>query len=191
MDYYNEQINKAMESYKDSLKSAVSFAQAEFQNIRAGRVNPAIVERVTVEYCGAQMNLVDLATITNEDARTLVISPWDIAIRPEVCKVLGAANLGANPIDNGQCIRMIFPQLTEERRKDLVKQVKEIAEKIRVTMRNERRDVIDAIRKIAKTDKMSEDDVKSIESDIQDQLNDYMKSLDTFYQRKETEILAI
>jgi len=191
MDYFNENINFAMELYKDKLKSAVSHAATEFSNIRAGRVNPAIIERVTVEYCGAHMPISDLATITNEDARTLVISPWDIAVRSEMCRALGSANLGANPIDNGQYIRMIFPQLTEDRRRDLVKQVKTIAESSRVTMRNERRDVMDKVRKAAKTDKFSEDELKGIETDIQKLLDDDIKNLDTILSRKEAEIMEI
>ena len=191
MDYFNESINQAMEAYKDRLNNTTEFAKTEFTNIRAGRVNPAIVERISVEYCGAQMPISDLATITNEDARTLVISPWDIAVRPEICRVLGAANLGANPIDNGQCIRMIFPALNEERRKELAKQVKTIAENTRVTMRNERRDVIDRVRKQAKQDNFSEDDIKSTETDIQKILDDHIKNLDTILARKEAEILEI
>ena len=191
MDYLNDAINEEFDKYENKLKNAVNFALNEFATVRTGRINPSIVERVTVEYYGTPTILRDLATITNEDARSLIISPWDISIRPEVCKVLVAANLGANPIDNGQFIRMIFPNLTEERRKELVKQVKSIAENVRVTMRNERRVAIDAMRKIAKADKTSEDELKQIESDIQKLVDNYIVNLDTFLGKKEAEIMEV
>jgi len=191
MDYLNETINQAIEAYKDKLNSAVDFAKSEFANVRAGRVSSSIVENVTIDAYDTKMRIAELATVTNEDARTLVINAWDVALRPEIARVLAKENLGANPIDNGQNIRMIFPALTEERRKELVKQVKVLAENARVTMRNERRDVIDKVRKTAKTDKFSEDEIKNIETDIQKVLDDYIKNLDTFLERKEKEILEI
>jgi len=191
MDYLNEEINGAMDKYESGLKTAVAHAQNEFSNIRAGRVSVSVVERIMVTYYGTPTPLRDLATISNEDSRTLLINPWDISVRPEVCKALGAANIGANPIDNGQFIRMIFPALTEERRKELVKQVRIIAENVRVTMRNERRVAIDAVRKIAKSDKMSEDEIKQIEGDIQKLVDNYIANLDSFLAKKETEILEV
>jgi len=191
MDYFNDVINETMETYKDKLNSAADFAKGEFQNVRAGRVNPAIVEGATVDVYDSRMKISELATIVNEDACTLVINPWDVTIRAEICRALAAANLGANPIDNGQCIRMIFPSLTEDRRRELVKSVKSIAENARITMRNERRDAIDKIKKVAKTDKFSEDEIKTIETDIQKLLDDYIKNLDTLLARKETEIMEV
>jgi ribosome recycling factor len=180
-----------MDDYEGNLKNAVNHAVGEFNNVRAGRVNPSIVERVTVDYYGTITILRDLATITNEDSRTILVSPWDIAIRPAVCGALAGANLGANPIDNGQYIRMIFPQLTEERRRELVKQVKNITEQTRIIMRNERRDVIAEIRKCAKTEKLGEDDIKSIETDVQKLLDNYIANLENFLAKKEVEIMEV
>jgi len=191
MDYLNDNINEAMDKYEDGLKKAVAHAQSEFSNIRAGRVSGTIVERITVMYYGTPTLLRDLATISNEDARTLLINPWDISVRPEVCKALGSANVGANPIDNGQFIRMIFPPLTEERRKELVKQVRGVAESSRIAMRNERRDTLDKVKKTAKNDKLGEDEIKSIESDIQKLLDTYVANLDSFLSKKESEIMEI
>ena len=191
MDYFNDNINFYMEEFEEGLKHAVDFALAEFATVRTGRVSPALVERVSVEYYGTPTILRDLATVTNEDARTLIISPWDVAIRAGVCKALTAANLGSNPIDNGQCIRMIFPQLTEDRRKDLVKSVKAIAENARVVMRNLRRDALDKIKKSAKEDKIGDDDLKAIETDVQKVLDSYIENLDGFLAKKETEILTV
>ena len=191
MDYLNDNINEAMLLYEEKLERAVNHVRGEFTNIRAGRVGSAIVERITVEYYGTATPLRELATITNEDSRTLLVNPWDISIRPEVCKALGAANLGANPIDNGQYIRMIFPALTEERRKELVRQVKTVAEGAKVTMRNERRDAIDKIKKIAKEEKFGEDDIKSMETDIQKLLDNYIASIEKLLEKKESEIMEI
>ena len=191
MDYLNDTINLAMDVYEDGLKSAVAHAQGEFSNIRAGRVSGAIIERITVNYYGTPTILRDLATITNEDSRTLLINPWDISIRPEVCRALGNANVGANPIDNGQFIRMIFPPLTEDRRKELVKQIKTIAENARIAMRNGRRDTINEVKKAGKTEKLGEDEIKSIESDIQKLLDTYIGNLDNFLAKKEAEIMEI
>jgi len=191
MDYLNDSINQAIDTYEGGLKKAVNFAQSEFTNIRAGRVNPSIVERVTVEYYGTPTPLRDLATITNEDSRTILVNPWDVSVRADVCKALGSANVGANPIDNGQYIRMIFPALTEERRRELVKQVKAIAENAKIAMRNERRDAIDKVKRAAKTDKLSEDEIKGIEIDIQNMLDNYTKTLDSFLAKKESEIMEV
>ena len=190
-DYFNDAINDAMLEFESGLEHAVHFATTEFQTVRTGRVSPTIAERVTVEYYGVTTPLRELATITNEDARTILVNPWDISVRAEVCRVLAAANLGANPIDNGQYIRLIFPPLTEDRRKDLVRQVKQIAENTRVTMRNARRDVIDKVKKAAKAEKLSEDDVKAIETDVQKMLDSYITNLDTYLSKKEAEIMEI
>ena len=191
MDYLNDKINEAMLTFEEKLEKAVGHVRIEFANIRAGRVSGAIVERITVDYYGTSTPIKELATITNEDSRTIIVSPWDIAIRQEVCKAIGSANVGANPIDNGQYIRLIFPALTEERRRELVKQVKTVAENAKITMRNERRDAIDKVKKAGKEEKLGEDDIKSIEQDIQKLLDNYIASIDKLLEKKEAEIMEI
>ena len=191
MDYLNDTINLTMDVYESALKDTVNYALQEFNRVRAGRVSPNIIERVTVDYYGTPTILRDMSTITNEDARTLSINVWDVAMRTAVCGALASANLGANPIDNGQVIRMIFPQLTEERRKELVKQVKTLAENARVAMRNERRDAISEIRKTAKSDNFGEDDIKSMEGDVQKLLDNYIANLDNLLAKKEAEIMEV
>jgi len=191
MDYLNDKINEAMLTFEEKLEKAVNHVKGEFANVRAGRVGSAIVERITVDYYGTPTPIKELATITNEDSRTLLVNPWDIAIRPEVCKAIGSANIGANPIDNGQYIRLIFPALTEERRRDLVKQIKTIVESAKITMRNERRTAIDVIKKAGKEEKLGEDDIKSIECDIQKLLDNYTASVDKLLEKKEAEIMEI
>ncbi|MCL2229363.1 MAG: ribosome recycling factor [Firmicutes bacterium] len=191
IDSYGEEIKAACDTFENALEHAVNFVLSQFSDIRAGRVSPSLVEGITVEYYGTPTRLKDIATITNEDSRTLIINPWDVSIRPEVGRVLMAANVGANPIDNGQNIRMTFPALTEDRRKELCKQVRQIAEDGRVTMRNARRDVMQKTQKIAKETKLSEDEQKGLETDIQKILNDYIANLDSFLTKKETEIMAV
>jgi ribosome recycling factor len=191
MDYLNEKINEQMFTFEEKLDKAINHVKNEFLMIRAGRVNSQIAERVNVEYFGVVTPLKQLANISCSDSRTIVINLWDTAIIREACKAITNAQLGANPIDDGRVIRLIFPQLTEERRKELVKQVKKIAEEGKVTMRNERRDVLDKIKKTCKEDKISEDEQKSMENDIQKMLDSYIASLEKILEKKETEILEI
>ena len=191
MDYLNENITEQMLLFEERLEKAVTFIKNEFSMVRAGRVNPAIVERINVEYFGTPTPLKQLANISCSDNRTIVINLWDTAIIREACKAIGSANVGANPIDDGRVIRLIFPQLTEERRKELVKQVKKICEDGKVTMRNDRRDALDKVKKISKDEKVSEDEQKSIETDIQKMLDSYVSSLEKLLSKKESEIMEI
>lgn len=191
MDYYNEKITEQMLTYEERLEKAVAFIKTEFASIRAGRVSLAIVERVLVDYYGTPTPIKNLANISNKDNLSILITPWDTAILREMCKAIGSANVGANPIDNGLEIRLIFPALTEERRKELVKQVKKITEDAKVTMRNDRRDCMDKIRKICKEDKVSEDEQKTIEGDIQKMLDDYISNIETLSEKKCADIIEI
>ena len=191
MNYLNDNVNLALLNYEERLGKCVEFVRSEFIMVRAGRVNPGIVERVFVDYFGTPTPLKQLANISCADSRTVVINLWDTAILREACKALTNASLGATPIDDGRVIRLIFPQLTEERRKELVKQVKKISEDGKVTMRNERRDVLDKIKKVCKEDKVSEDEQKAIEADVQKVLDSYISSLDKLLDKKEAEIMEI
>jgi len=191
MNYFNDKITEQMLMYEERLEKAVTFLKSEFSNVRAGRVSPAIVERVMVDYYGVPTPIKNLANISNKDNLSILITPWDTSVLREMCKAIGNANVGANPIDNGLEIRLIFPQLTEERRKDLVKQVKKITEDSKVSMRNDRRDAMDKIKKICKEDKISEDEQKAIEVDIQKMLDDYVSNIETILDKKCTEIMEI
>ena len=191
MDYLNENITEQMLLFEERLEKSVNFVRNEFTMVRAGRVNPAIVERITVDYFDTPTPLKQLANISCSDSRTIVINLWDTAIIREACKAIGNANVGANPIDDGRVIRLIFPQLTEERRKELVKQVKKICEEGKIAMRNDRRDVLDKVKKICKENKISEDEQKSIEVDVQKMLDSYISSLEKLLEKKEAEIMEI
>ena len=191
MEYLNDKVNMMILEFEENLDKVATHVTGEFSLVRAGRVNSALVERITIDYFGETTALRALANITTSDSRTIVINLWDTAILRDVVKVLTLAQLGANPIDDGRVIRLIFPQLTADRRKELVKQVKKIAEDGRIGMRNERRSAMERLKKLAKEDNISEDERRSIEEDIQKLTDIYVSSIDKLLAKKETEIMEI
>ena len=191
MDYLNEKLNELLINYEEKLSKRFDYLKNEFIAVRAGRVDTRIVERVTVDYFGTMTLIKNLANISCTDARTIVVNPWDASILSSMVKALGAANLGATPVDDGRIIRLVFPQLTADTRKDLVKKVSKIAEEARVSMRNERRDALDQLKKIHNAEKISEDDVKNVEHDVQKILDDYIANVDTALNQKEKDIMTI
>ena len=171
-------------------KSLVHLAE-EFDAVRAGRANPKVLDRITVEYYGSETQLNGVATISSPDARTLVIQPWDTSLLKEIQKAILSSELGINPQNDGKVIRLIFPQLTEERRKELTKQVKKYAEEAKVAMRNIRRDGMDYVKKLKKNSEITEDEQKKAEKDLQDMLDKYIKKVDEATAVKEKELMAI
>ena len=171
-------------------KTLVHLAE-EFDAVRAGRANPKVLDRITVEYYGTETPLNGVATISSPDARTLVIQPWDTSLLKEIQKAILSSELGINPQNDGKVIRLIFPQLTEERRKELTKQVKKYAEDAKVAMRNIRRDGMDYVKKLKKNNEITEDDQKKAEKDLQDMLDKFIKKVDEALAAKEKELMAI
>ncbi len=165
--------------------------QEEFGAVRAGRANAKVLDRINVEYYGSETPLNGVATISSPDARTLVISPWDTKLLKDIAKAIQMSDLGINPQNDGRVIRLTFPQLTEERRKDLTKQVKKYAEEAKVAMRNIRRDGMDYVKKLKKSSEITEDDQKKAEKDLQDLLDKNIKKVDTALAAKEKELMAI
>lgn len=163
----------------------------DFGAVRAGRANPQVLDRITVEYYGSETPLNGVATISSPDARTLVISPWDNKLLKDIQKAIQTSDLGINPQNDGRVIRLVFPQLTEERRKELIKQVKKYAEDAKVALRNIRRDGMDYVKKLKKNSEITEDDQKKAEKDLQDLLDKYIKNVDTVLAAKEKELMAI
>ncbi len=162
-----------------------------FGAVRAGRANAKVLDRITVEYYGSETPLAGVATISSPDARTLVIQPWDNKLLKDIQKAIQVSDLGINPQNDGRVIRLTFPQLTEERRKDLTKQVKKYAEEGKVAMRNIRRDGMDYIKNLKKKSEITEDEQKKAEKDLQDLLDKYIKKVDTALAAKEKELMAI
>ena len=171
-------------------KSLVHLAE-EFDAVRAGRANPKVLDRITVEYYGQETPLNGVATISSPDARTLVVQPWDTSLLSGIQKAIQSSELGINPQNDGKVIRLIFPQLTEERRKELTKQVKKYAEDAKVAMRNIRRDGMDYVKKLKKNSEITEDEQKTAEKDLQDLLDKFIKKVDDATAAKEKELMAI
>ena len=177
---FERRMNKALEHLAD-----------EFSAVRAGRANAKVLDRITVEYYGSETPLNGVATISSPDARTLVIQPWDAKILKDICKAIQMSDLGINPQNDGRVVRLVFPQLTEERRKELAKQVKKYAEDGKVAMRNIRRDGMDYIKKLKKNSEITEDEQKKAEKDLQDLLDKFIKKADEALAAKEKELMAI
>ena len=177
--------------YERKMEKTLEHLDEEFGAVRAGRANPKVLDRITVEYYGTETALNAVANISSPDARTLVIQPWDGSLLKEIQKAILASDLGINPQNDGKIIRLTFPQLTEERRKDLTKQVKKYAEDAKVAMRNLRRDGMDYVKKLKKNSEITEDDQKKAEKDLQDLLDKYIKKVDETLAAKEKELMAI
>lgn len=163
----------------------------DFDAVRAGRANAKVLDRISVEYYGSETPLNGVATISSPDARTLVITPWDTKLLKDIQKAIQMSDLGINPQNDGRVIRLIFPQLTEERRKELSKQVKKYAEDAKVAMRNIRRDGMDYVKKLKKNNEITEDDQKKAEKDLQDMLDKYIKKVDAALAAKDKELMSI
>ena len=177
--------------YNKKMEKTLEHLGEEFGGVRAGRANAKVLDRISVEYYGSETPLNGVATISSPDARTLVVQPWDTKLLKDIQKAIQTSDLGINPQNDGRVIRLVFPQLTEERRKDLTKQVKKYAEEAKVAMRNIRRDGMDYVKKLKKNSEITEDEQKKAEKDLQDMLDKYIKKVDDVLAVKEKELMAI
>ena len=177
--------------YTRKMDKTLEVLQENFGAVRAGRANAKVLDRITVEYYGSETALAGVASISSPDARTLVIQPWDNKLLKDIQKAIQTSDLGINPQNAGRVIRLVFPQLTEERRKDLTKQVKKYAEEAKVAMRNVRRDGMDYVKALKKKSEITEDDQKKAEKDLQDLVDKYIKKVDAACAAKEKELMAI
>lgn len=171
----------------EKMDKAITNLEKRFATVRAGRANPSSLDGIVVEYYGSMTPLKQLATISVPEARQLLIKPFDRGCLKDIEKAILASNLGYNPGNDGETIRIIIPELTEERRRELVKQVKAISEEAKVAIRNIRREGIEAVSKL----EVSEDEVKGLEKDIQDIVNEYNKKVDSILKEKEQELLTV
>ena len=177
--------------YGRKMDKTLEHLTEDFGAVRAGRANAKVLDRITVEYYGSETPLAGVATISSPDARTLVISPWDSKLLKDSQKATQSSDLGSNPQNDGRVIRLVFPQLTEERRKELTRQVKKYAEDAKVAMRNIRREGMDYVKKLKKDSAITEDEQKKAEKDLQDMLDKYIKKVDEITAAKEKELMAI
>ncbi|MDR2026599.1 MAG: ribosome recycling factor [Prevotellaceae bacterium] len=184
------QAKEIVQSTDSKIQKSIEHLNTTLLGIRAGKANPALFNQVTVDYYGSQTPLPQISSITSPDARTVLIQPWEKSMIQPIEKAIMQANLGFMPQNNGETIRINIPPLTEERRKDLVKQAKHEGENARVSIRNARRDAIEAIKKLQK-EGLSEDLAKDFEADIQKLVDSYNKTIDSVLDKKEKEILAV
>ena len=179
------------EEYENRMLKTVEALQNQFSAIRAGRANPSILDQIKVEYYGTPTPINQIASISTPDPRTLVIQPWDAASLKLIEKALNTSDLGINPANDGRVLRLIFPQPTEERRKELVKQVHKYAEEGKVSIRNVRRDAVESFKAQKKKGEITEDDLTDTEKDLQKLTDKYVAEIDKVAAKKESEIKEI
>ena len=180
-----------LKQYEDKMNKTLDSLSGEYTTIRAGRANPHVLDKITVDYYGTQSNLQSVANISVSEARTLVIQPWEASLIKEIEKAIMTSDLGLTPNNDGKAIRLTFPELTEERRKDLVKDVKKKGEAAKVAVRNIRRDANDAYKKLKKEEDVSEDEIKELEDKIQKLTDKYIKDVDAAVDAKGKEIMTV
>ncbi|MBQ7550259.1 MAG: ribosome recycling factor [Bacteroidales bacterium] len=185
-----EETKKCLEQAKDSMNAAIQFFDKELQKVRAGKANPQMLEGLKVDYYGNPTPIEQVGNINTPDARQIVIQPWERNMLPVIEKAILAANLGFTPQNNGEFIRIIVPSLTEERRKELVKKVKQETEQNKVTIRNVRRTANEQAKKM-KDNGVPEDEVKKLETDIQKMTDDFITKIDKMAELKEKEIMTV
>ena len=183
-------MDERVARYEEKMQKTLASLESELLTIRAGRANPHILDRLTVDYYGTQTPLQQVANITVPEARMIQISPWEPSLIKKIEKAILASDLGLNPNNDGKTIRLVFPELTEERRKDLVKDVKKKGEAAKVAVRNIRRDANEAFKKLLKQD-VSEDEVDELQDDVQKLTDKYIKEVDAAVERKSKEIMTV
>ena len=177
--------------YEEKMNKSIDSAAADFAFVRAGRANAAVLDRIMVDYYGTPTPIQQIAAISTPDPRILQISPWDGSALKSIEKAILNSDLGINPQNDGRNIRLNFPQLTEERRKELVKQIRKYAENGKVAIRNIRRDAMESFKKKEKASEITEDDLKQAEKDLQKLTDDSSKKIDELLARKEKELMEI
>ncbi|MGN0678381.1 MAG: ribosome recycling factor [Oscillospiraceae bacterium] len=184
-------MKEIIDNTKERMGKCINALESELGTIRAGRANPTVLDRITVEYYGAPTPINQMASISVAEARVLVISPFDASQLKAIEKAIQASDLGINPTNDGRVIRIMFPQLTEDRRKELCKQISKICEESKVAVRNVRRDGMDKIKAKKKANEITEDDVKDADKSIQKLTDKYIVEIDKIGEAKNKEIMAI
>ena len=184
-------MNERLDKYEEKMMKTLDNLDQEFAGIRAGRANPHILDKIMVDYYGSPTPLQQVGNISVPEARMIQIAPWDKTLIKPIEKAILASDIGITPSNDGTVIRLVFPELTEERRKDLVKDVKKKGEDAKVAIRNIRRDGNDAFKKLGKSDDISEDEIKDMEDDLQKITDKYIKDVDKMIDDKSKEIMTV
>lgn len=191
MNFENENVSMIFMEFEEELAKAVKHYESELAAVRAGRANPKMLDKILVDYYGTMTPIPHMANVSVPEARQLLISPWDISNVKNISKAILASDLGVTPTDDGRVIRLTFPMLTEERRRDLVKQTKKLVEDTKVICRNARRDAIDAIKKLKKDSEITEDESATYEKEVQKILDEQSAKIDKMMEEKEKEIMQV
>ncbi len=191
MNTDNENVNLIFMEFEEELKKATNHYESELATIRAGRANPHILDKILVDYYGTPTPIPHMANVSVPEARQLLISPWDISNVKNISKAILASDLGLTPTDDGRVIRLTFPMLTEERRRELVKSTRKLVEDAKIASRNARRDAIEALKKLKKDGEITEDEEASYEKEVQKVLDETTEKFDKMMDEKEKEIMQV
>lgn len=177
--------------FEDKMQGAINHLQRELSSIRAGRANPGVLDKVSVDYYGVPTPVASVAAVAVSEARILTITPWDTSLVRPITKAIQTSDIGINPTDDGRVIRLVFPAPTEERRKQLAKDVSKLGEEAKVAVRNIRRDAMDKAKAMKKSGEMTEDDQKAMEEAVQKLTDKYIKNVDKAVEEKQKEIMSV
>lgn len=184
-------MKQTISNASEKMTKTVDNLARDFAAVRAGRANPAVLDPIKVEYYGTPTPISQIASVAVPEGHTILIQPWDATALKDIEKAINMSDLGINPVNDGKSIRLVFPPLTEERRKELVKEIRKTGENAKVAVRNIRRDAVDAIKNLKKQNEITEDDQKGAEKDIQDLTDKNVKTIDNMIADKEKELMAI
>lgn len=184
-------MEELLMTYEDKMEKSLDNLKEEYTTIRAGRANPHILDKVKVDYYGTPTPLQQVGNISVPEARMICIQPWDASLLKDIERAINVSDLGLTPTNDGKLIRLVFPELTEDRRKELVKDVKKKGENAKVAIRNIRRDAIEAVKKKGKEDGISEDEIKGYQDDVQKSTDAYVKKIDDAIDAKSQEIMTV
>lgn len=191
MENKDDYIAELYLNYEEEQEKALGHLKSEFLSLRAGRANPHILDKIVVNYYGAATPLNQISNISVQDGRVLVISLWDNNAMKETLKAISASDIGITPNDDGRIIRLVFPPLTEDRRKEMVKSIHKLAEETKVVCRNARRDILDAMKKLKKDSDITEDEYNTNEKEIQKSLDAFINKIDKETDTKEQELMQV
>ena len=184
-------MKTVIKNTEDKMKKSVSHLETEFSEIRAGRANPAVLDKVRIDYYGSPTPVNQIASISVTEARTLTIQPWDKTLLRAIEKAIQTSDIGINPQNDGKIIRMIFPPLTEERRKEIVKDIAKMGEDTKIAVRSIRREAMEKLKAMKKKGEITEDDLKHGEKKIQDKTDSHIKNIDKLTEKKQKQIMEI
>ena len=184
-------IDDVMLTAEDKMQKSCAAYERDMMGLRAGRANPKLLDRIMVDYYGTQTPIPQIGNISSPEPRLLVIAPWEAKMIPQVEKAIQKSDLGLNPSNDGKIIRLVFPELNEERRRDLTKIASKGAEETKVAIRNIRREAVEQVKKLKKNSEITEDDQKDAEDEIQKMTDKAIKDVDAIYARKEKEIMEV